>query len=167
MPSRRRKYFGGSAWMPCTRKAPASRNGTGTTTSNCDPRVALVCGITPINARSLSAKGTLIISAGLTFCATPKSTCQTSPRSGTAAFLLFVQSTERGSRQRCKVFVGQILRHRNVFGNSEAKFPLFGSGQFCRLMQQVSDSLRHAGNLSGSTCLIKSSRAYRSTWVAN
>lgn len=76
---------------------------------NWEPRMAVVCGITPIRARSASANGMLITTAGLTFWVMPKSTCHTSPRLGTRGALLLVERTERGSRQGGEVVVGEVV----------------------------------------------------------
>ncbi len=52
-------------------------------------------------------------SAGRTFAVTPKSTCQTSPRSGTPRFLL-VQRVKGSCSKGGKIVVGQVVGHGRV-----------------------------------------------------
>ena len=57
-----------------------------------------MCGTTVINARSLSPKFTLTISAGRVLPAAPKSISQTSPRAGDGIFVIGVFAKRAGSR---------------------------------------------------------------------
>ena len=61
------EILGRQCLNPLDEECPPSRNRVGTETSNCEPRVAVVYGITPINARSASPYGMLMTKAGRTF----------------------------------------------------------------------------------------------------
>jgi hypothetical protein len=75
-----------------------------------------------------STSSMLMTSAGLTFCVMPKSTCHTSPRSGTCSLLL-IQRTEGRRGQRGKVRVGQVVRHGHALADALAQFRLLGAGK--------------------------------------
>jgi len=72
----------GTVTRLCASKPPGLRNRMGSGTSKRVPRRLVVWGTRVTSARSVSSIGTLRTSAGRTFAVRPKSTSQTSPRSG-------------------------------------------------------------------------------------
>lgn len=94
----------------CALAEKSGRDGT----SNCEPRVAVVCGMTPRSARLAFAYGILMAKAGRTFWVMPKSTCQTSPRSGTLSVLLLVELPERSGGERSEIVVSEVVGYRDA-----------------------------------------------------
>src|SRR5687767_6628678 len=91
----------------------------------------------------------LITSAGRTFCVMPKSTCDTSPRSGTRGALLFlVERSKHVRRQRSEVVVGQIFRHWDTFDDGSAQLDALRRRKFFDLGENVSNGLRHGTSLT-------------------
>ncbi len=66
----------------------------------------------------------LITSAGRTFCAMPKSTCQTSPRLGSMG-LFFVKGSKGCRCESGEIIVGEIVAHGNRFRHGMVQLQLF------------------------------------------
>ena len=110
-----------------------------------------MCGTTVINARSLSPKFTLTISAGRVLPAAPKSISQTSPRAGNGIFVIEVFEKRAGSRSDF------IVRERTgVEGQRAAKHflrkrkgPLFVRRQGFECFEQCGRLGAHGHILTG------------------
>ena len=154
------KCLGGTEAKPWTRKPPArSRNGTETGISNCEPRSAVVCGITPIRHRSASSKGMLRTRAGRTFAAMPKSTSQTSPRFGLGAGIggfLDVQARKRLCGYGAEIIVSPVIQ-AGLGGHSHhgKKFRPLLWGETDEFFQEVGNCLRHNPSVIYRTSLGK------------
>src|SRR6267378_8186447 len=97
----------------------------------------------PIKARSRSEYGMLITRAGRTFWVIPKSTCHTSPRSGTPSALLLIKTAERSRRESREIVVCKIIRHRDAFDNRAAEVPTLSFRELLELAQDMSNRLCH------------------------
>src|SRR5260221_6893358 len=104
--------------------------------------------MTPMSALSSSAYGILMTSAGRTFWVMPKSTCQTSPRSGTLRVLLCIERAEHFGCQGGEILVRQVVGHRNALHNGAAQFDALRGRQLLDLSEDVGNGLSHGGNLS-------------------
>ena len=93
--------------------------------------------------------------AGRTFCVMPKSTCQTSPRSGTRTALLLVQRAKRIRRQSREIVIRQIVRHGNTFDDGVAKLLTLLFREPLDLAKNLDDSLCHALNIHPRKALSK------------
>jgi hypothetical protein len=97
----------------------------------------------------------LMTKAGRTFCVMPKSTCQTSPRSGTGTVLLFVQRAERVRRQSREIVIRQIVRHGDTFDDGVSKLLTLRFGELLEFAKNLGDSLCHALNIPSRAELSK------------
>ena len=107
--------------------------------------------MTPISARSSSAYGTLITKAGQTFWVMPKSTCQTSPRSGTLRLLL-VERPEHPGCQGGKIVVRQIVGHRHSLNDGAAQPGTLRNRELLDLGEDLSNGLSYIGSLNVACC---------------
>src|SRR6266508_1979847 len=92
----------------------------------------------------------LMTKAGRTFWVMPKSTCHTSPRSGTPSVLLLVERAEGLRGQRGKIVVRQVVGHGDTLDDGASKLPALRVGELCNLVEDVGDSLRHGRNIQDS-----------------
>ncbi len=81
--------------------------------------------------------------AGRTFAVTPKSTCQTSPRSGTSVALLLIERPERFRSQSCKVFIGQVIGHRDALHDGSSNLSTLRIRKPLDLAENMGNRLRH------------------------
>src|SRR5271165_6200475 len=93
----------------------------------------------------------LMTSAGLTFWVIPKSTCHTSPRSGTFRVLFLVQSPEHIRGQHGDVFVRQVVGHWNPLGNGSTQLDALRWRKLLNLREDIGDGLGHDGSLFSSS----------------
>jgi len=77
----------------------------------------------------------------------PKSTCQTSPRSGTGSVLLLVQRAERSRGQGGEIIVRQIIRHGNTFDDGASKLLTLLFRELLELAENLGDCLCHVPNI--------------------
>ncbi|MDQ6631860.1 MAG: hypothetical protein M3Y82_08885 [Verrucomicrobiota bacterium] len=77
----------------------------------------------------------------------PKSTCHTSPRSGTAGILLFVKCPERRRSKHSKIIVRQIVGHRNALDNGAPKFFTLKVRKLLELAENLGDRLCHGSKI--------------------
>ncbi|MDQ3622144.1 MAG: hypothetical protein M3463_06605 [Verrucomicrobiota bacterium] len=77
----------------------------------------------------------------------PKSTCQTSPRSGTLSVLLLVEPLEHFGSERGKVVVREIVRHWNALNDGTAQLDALRRRELLDLGEDVSNSLGHGRSL--------------------
>jgi len=78
---------------------------------------------------------------------TPKSTCQTSPRSGTPSFLPF-QGAERRCRQGGKIIVGQVVGHGSVLDNMATQLNALGGRELLDLVNDTGNCGCYGANVS-------------------
>src|SRR5579863_10453232 len=85
--------------------------------------------------------------AGRTFCVMPKSTCHTSPRSGTRGVLLVVQRPEGSSSQSREIVIRQIIRHGNPLDDGAPKLMALLFRELLELAKNLGDCLCHVLNI--------------------
>src|ERR1035438_5210590 len=98
----------------------------------------------------------LMTKAGRTFCVMPKSTCQTSPRSGTRSVLLLIQRAERSRSQRREIVIRQIIRHGNTFDDGASKLLTLLFRELLDFAKNLDDCLCHVLNIHRRKDLSKS-----------
>jgi len=85
----------------------------------------------------------------------PKSTCHTSPRSGTRGVLLLIQRAERSRSQSREIVICQVIRYGNTFDNCAPNLPALRLGELLERANNLGDSLCHRPNIHGSNELGK------------
>src|ERR1044072_8948693 len=89
----------------------------------------------------------------------PKSTCQTSPRSGTPG-LLVVEVAEGSSGERGKIVVGQVFGHGNALTNLLTQLDLLARRQALHFIQDLNHRLSHGHKIIKSAASDKRARLF-------
>lgn len=69
--------------------------------------------------------------------------------------LLIIKRTKRGSSQRCKIIISQIVTHLHSLGYGVMNFEPLGHGELFHYVEDVQDGGGHARRLARGFCRCK------------